>query len=77
MADAEAVDEIVVRWPDGIEDRFNNVSADRVVEYTHTRDFRPTRRGSEAPSIPVDLMAATRRNRLAVRTYRPKPRTTS
>jgi hypothetical protein len=35
VADAGTVDEIVVRWPDGVEDRYENVSADRVVEYRH------------------------------------------
>ena len=35
MADADTVDEIVVYWPDSTEDHFENVTADRVVEYWH------------------------------------------
>ncbi|HJN08976.1 MAG TPA: CRTAC1 family protein [Pirellulaceae bacterium] len=50
LADTETVDEITIHWPDGSQDRYENVACDQVVQYSHsmsTVDLQPIAKEQE------------------------------
>ncbi|MCZ6837589.1 MAG: hypothetical protein O7G85_17580 [Planctomycetota bacterium] len=41
LGDTEVTSETIIRRPDGVEERFESVTGDRVVRYKHEFDTRP------------------------------------